>query len=91
MTPQAFTFKLSVPNDPAGAEVVAALAHHAAVYAHLDPAKGEAFVQRARAAAAAAMKAAGPGHSPVLFAAAGGTLTVTIGGESTSEPLPPEA
>lgn len=88
MSPQAFTFKLSVPNDPAGADVVAALAHHAVEYAGIDAAKGEAFVQRSRTAAAQAMKAAGAGHCQVIFAAANGQLSLTIGGQAVSEPLP---
>ncbi len=88
MTPQAFTFKLSVPNDPEGATVVAVVATHAVEYTKIEAAAGAAFVQRVRAAAATALKSAGEKPSLVVFAAANGQLTVTVGGQSVSEPLP---
>jgi hypothetical protein len=88
MSPQAFTFKLTVPNDPEGASVVAVVAAHAVEYAKIDGAAGAAFVERARAAAATALKNAGEKPSLVVFAAADGRLTVTIGSQSVSEPLP---
>lgn len=88
MTPQKFTFKLSVPNDPAGADVVAVVAHHAVEYTGIEAAKGAAFVDRARAAAAQVLAAAGAGHCQAVFAAADGQLTMTIGAQSVTEPLP---
>jgi hypothetical protein len=88
MTPDSFTFKLTVPTDPEGATVVGVVAAHAVEYAKIDKAAGDAFVTRARSAAAQALKGA-TGHScQVVFAAADGQLTVTIGAQSVSEPLP---
>ena len=87
MTPSAFTFKVSVPNDPRLATVIGELAKHAAEYAKLDAGAAAAFVERAQAIATRAMKA-GAGHATTaVIAAANGTLTVTVGGESASQPL----
>jgi hypothetical protein len=88
MSPAEFTFKLTVPADPEGASVVAVVATHAAEYARLDAAAGAAFVERVRGTAGAALKGATGTHCVVVFAAAAGQLTVTIGTESVSEPLP---
>ena len=90
MTPQAFTFKLTVPNDPEGATVAAVIATHAFHYAGIDAAAGAAFVERVRAGVKEAVKAAPPSAKPsvVVFAAANGQLTVTVGGKSISQPLP---
>jgi hypothetical protein len=88
MTPQAFSFKLTVPNDPDGAAVVAVVANHAVEYAGIDGAAGAAFVERVRAAAAQALKTAAEKPTLVVFAAANGQLTVTIGSQSVSQPLP---
>ena len=89
MTPQDFTFKLTVPNDPEGATVVAVVAAHAVEYAGIEGAAGAAFVERVRAAAAKVLKAAAARTDAwPSFAAADGQLTVTIGGESVSQPLP---
>jgi hypothetical protein len=87
MQPPAFKFKLTVPNDPNLAAVVAEIARHAADYAQLDGAAADGFVARARDAAAKALKSA-PGHSCLMvFAAADGALSVTIGSETISQPL----
>ncbi len=89
MSPSDFTFKLTVPNDPAGATVVAVVAAHAVEYANIDATKGAAFVERVRAAALEALKSASGSHTQVVVGAAGGTLTVTFGGSRpVSEPLP---
>jgi hypothetical protein len=83
----AFKFKLTVPNDPHLAAIVADVARHAAEYAKLDAAAVDGFVSRARDAAAKALKSA-PGHSCLMvFTAADGTLSVTIGSETISQPL----
>lgn len=88
MSPSEFTFKLTVPNDPEGVTVVAAVALHAAEYANLESAAGAAFVERVRDLARHALKSA-TGHSCLaVFAAADGQLTVTMGGQSASQPLP---
>jgi hypothetical protein len=88
MAPQDFAFKLSVPNDPAGATVVAVVATHAVEYAKIEGAAGAAFVERVRAAAAQALKTPAEKPTLVVFAAANGQLTVTIGSQSVSQPLP---
>jgi len=88
MSPSDFTFKLTVPNHPEGATVVAVVAAHAVQYANIEAGAGAAFVERARTAAAKALPAASGTHTPVVFTAAGGTLTVTFGTQSVSEPLP---
>jgi hypothetical protein len=87
MTPSSFTFKVSVPNDPRQATVIGELARHAAEYANLDAGAAAAFGERAQAMAVKALKA-GSGHATTaVIAAAGGKLTVTVGGESASQPL----
>jgi hypothetical protein len=88
MTPHAFSFKLTVPADPDGATVVAVVATHAAEYAGINGAAGAAFVERARATAAQALKGANGKHCLAVIAAADGQLTVTIAGQTVSEPLP---
>ncbi len=87
MNPAAFTFRLTVPNAPEMASMVADVARHAAEYATLNGGAAEGFVERARAAAARALQSA-PGHNSVaVFAAADGTLTVTIGNETVTQLL----
>jgi hypothetical protein len=88
MSPSSFTFKLTVPNDPDGATVVAAVAAHAVEYAQLDAAAGAAFVERVRGVAQHALTTASGTSCLAVFAAANGELTVTMGGESASQPLP---
>jgi hypothetical protein len=88
MSPSAFTFKLTVPNDPEGASVVAVVATHAVEYSKIDAAAGAAFVERVRGAAVQALQSSAGTHSVVVFGAADGHLTVTIGGRAVTEPLP---
>jgi len=87
MSPSSFTFNLTVPNDPEGVAVVGLVATHTVEYANLDAAAGAAFVERVRAVAAQVLEAA---NAPAIavFAAADGELTVTIGGQTVSQPLP---
>jgi hypothetical protein len=88
MSPQEFTFKLTVPNDPEGATVVAVVAGHAVEYAKIEAAAGSAFVESVRTTATQVLTSA-PGHnSLVVFAAGDGQLTVSIGATSVSHPLP---
>jgi len=87
MTPQAFKFKLTVPNDPNLAAMVAEVARHAAEYANLDDAAAAGFAERARDAAATALQSASGHHCLLVFTAADGTLSVTIGTETISQPL----
>jgi hypothetical protein len=88
MAPDSFTFKLTVPNDPEGATVLAVVVTHAVEYATIDAAAGTAFVERVRAAALEALKGASGPASLAVVAAKDGQLTVTIGSESISQPLP---
>ena len=90
MSPQDFTFKLTVPNDPEGATVAAVIATHAVQYVGLDAAAGAAFVERVRAGVLEAVKAAPASTKPtlVVFTGGDGQLTVTVGGKAISQPLP---
>ena len=88
MSPSEFTFKLTVPNDPEGVSVVAIVATHAVEYTKLDQGAGASFVDRVRAAVATAMKGGKGPNCLVVFAAKNGQLTMTIGGQSVSQPLP---
>jgi hypothetical protein len=88
MSPASFTFKLSVPNDPRMAIVVGDMARHAADYASLDEATAASFAGRALAAAGKILKGDSNKTTLVVFSAANGTLTATIGAESISQPLP---
>ena len=88
MSPSDFTFKLTVPNDPEGASVVAVVATHAVEYTNLDKAAGAPFVDKVKTFALGALQGGKGTHCLVVFAAANGQLTVTIGTESVSHPLP---
>jgi hypothetical protein len=88
MSPAAFTFKLSVPNDPRMAVIVGDMAKHAAEYANLDAAAASSFAGRALAAAGKVLKGDSNKTTLVVFAAADGALTATIGAESIAQPLP---
>ena len=88
MSPHAFSFKLTVPNDLAAIAVVTAVVSHAVEYAAIDAGRRTAFIERVRAAAEKALADRGHSHSPVEFTAAEGQLTVTIGHHAVSEPLP---
>jgi hypothetical protein len=79
---------LTVPNDPEGITVLAAVAAHAVQYANIEAGAGAAFVERVRAAANAAMAPSTGASCLVVFAAADGHLTVSIGNQSATQPLP---
>jgi len=87
MTPGAFTFKLTVPRDPALAVVVSDLVQHAVGYAGMNEEGGAGFVKKAKAAIAAELAPGAPPHCLVVIAAAGGELRVTIGSQTISEPI----
>lgn len=92
MSPSDFTFKLTVPTDPEGASVVAVVATHAVDYAKIDAAHRAAFVDQVRSFALKTLTSAHASksgtHCLVVFGAADGRLTVTIGTDSVSHPLP---
>ena len=88
MSPSSFTFKLTIPNAPDGATIAAGVAAHAAEYANLPEPDRAAFAAQVRDFAGKALKA-GTAHACVMvFAAADGQLTVTVGKDSISQPLP---
>ncbi|MFA5909367.1 MAG: hypothetical protein WC815_11365 [Vicinamibacterales bacterium] len=85
MSPKAFTFKLTVPKDPQVVAIVADVAAHAVTYAELNAEAGAGFVERVRAAAAAAMQApGGPASCHIEVTSDATSLTFTIGTESVS-------
>ena len=88
MSPSEFIFKLTVPNDPEGVQVVAIVANHAVEYANIEKGAGAAFIERVKAAVSAAMKSSNGAHCLVVVGAAKGQLTLTIGSQSVSQPLP---
>ena len=88
MSPSSFTFRLTVPNDPDGIAVLAAVAAHAVEYAQIDAGAAAAFIERVRDAAATAMAPSTGESCLVVFTAADGELTVTIGEQSASQALP---
>lgn len=88
MNSSSFTFKLTVPNDPDGVSVVAAVAAHAVEYAKLDAAASAAFVGRAREAATVALRSATGPACLAVFAAANGQLTMSMGGQMATQSLP---
>lgn len=88
MSPTSFSFKLTVPNDPEGASIVAIMAAHAVEYASIESSAGAAFVDRVREAALPVLKGGGTDGCIVAFTADQGRLTVTLGGHTLSEPLP---
>ena len=87
MSPSAFTFKLCVPNDPGMASIVGEMARHAADYAKLDETAATAFAGQALAAAGKALNGDNSKSTQVIFAAANGALTLTIGSQSITHPL----
>lgn len=87
MSPSAFTFKVSVPNDPKLASVIGELAKHAADYAKLEAAAASAFAERARTLAATMLGAGTGTATTAVIAAANGQLTVTMGGQSAAHAL----
>jgi hypothetical protein len=87
MSPSAFTFKVSVPNDPRLATIIGDLAQHAAEYANLESGAAATFVDQARAVAAKALEAGSTVAVTAVIAAADGKLTVTVGSESASQSL----
>jgi len=87
MTPEAFTFKLTVPRDPALGAIVADVAAHAVTYAEMDTAEGAAFVRNVAAASAAELRAEGPTHCLIVITCAGGELRLTIGNQTLSQKL----
>ena len=87
MTPAAFTFKLTVPRDPALADVVSDVAQHAVAYAGMNDEAGAACMTKVRAAIAAELAPGKTPHCLVVIAATGGELRCTIGSQTISQPI----
>lgn len=87
MTPAEFKFKLSVPRDPALADVVSDLVQHAVSYAGIAEDAAAAFVTKVKAATATEFGPGATPHCAVVIAANGGALHVTIGGQTLSQPI----
>jgi hypothetical protein len=87
MTPAAFKFKLTLPRDPALADVVSDLVQHAVGYAGMSEDAGAAFVKRAKAATATELGPAATPYCQVVIAATAGELRVTIGSQTISQPI----
>ncbi|MDO8681652.1 MAG: hypothetical protein Q7R30_24335 [Acidobacteriota bacterium] len=87
MTPGAFTFKLTVPRDPALADVVSDLVQHAVGYAGMTEEGGAGFVKKVKVATAAELAPGATPHCLVVIAATGGELRVTIGSQTVSQPI----
>lgn len=87
MTPAAFTFKCSVPRDPALADVVSDLVQHAVGYAGMNEAAGASLVSKVKAATTAELRPGATPHCAVVIAAAGGELRVTLGSQTISQPI----
>ena len=87
MNPAVFSFKLTVPRDPALADVVAGVVSHAVNYAGLSEEAGAAFAAKARAATAAELAAGAPASCPVVIAAADGELRFTVGSQTLSQTI----
>ena len=87
MTPAEFKFKLSLPSDPALADVVTDLVQHAVGYAGMTEDAAAAFVKKVKAATAAELGGGATPHCPVVIAATGGELRCTIGSQTISQPI----
>ena len=88
MKPAMFSFKLTVPRDPALAEVVADVVSHAVNYAGLNQEAGAAIAAKARTVTASELAAGDATPScPVVIAAADGELRITIGSQTISQPV----
>ncbi|MCC7033025.1 MAG: hypothetical protein IT179_09360 [Acidobacteria bacterium] len=87
MSPESFNFKVTVPADDRLVGVVRDLCAHAASYAKLAEADGDAFCDRVAAAAIDAVERSAGAPCATVFDCEGGMLRVTIGGQTISQPL----
>jgi hypothetical protein len=86
MSPKSFTFKLTVPRDPAAVPVVTDVAHHAVTYAEMDAEAGAGFVSRVNAAATAALTSADSAAScQIVVTGDADGLSFTIGADVVSQ------
>ena len=87
MKPALFSFKLTVPRDPALADVVADVVSHAVDYAGLNEEARAAIAAKARAVTATELAASATPSCLVVIAAADGELRITIGSQTISQPV----
>ncbi len=87
MTPSSFTFKLTVPRDPALAAVVTGVAAHAVTYAEMDQPAGAEFVKKVAEVSALELGAGGVSSCPVVVTSADGELLLTIGVHAVSQKI----
>ena len=85
MSPQSFTFKLTVPRDPQVAAIVADVAGHAVGYAGITAEAGADFIARVSAAAAKALAVSGPALL-VVVTSDSASLTFALDAETVSIP-----
>jgi hypothetical protein len=92
MPPISFTFKLTLPRDPALDVIVTGVAAHAVAYTEMDKAAGAAFVTQVAAATAAELRAAEPARGRnagclIVITSADGELRLTIGSQTISQKI----
>ncbi|MGE3889538.1 MAG: hypothetical protein AB7H81_24185 [Vicinamibacterales bacterium] len=87
VSPESFHFTITVPADERLVGVVRDLCAHAVSYAKLAGPTGHAFCDRVGAAAADAVGRSAGAPCPMVFECAGGELSVTIAGQTLSQPL----
>lgn len=82
MTPNDFTFTLTVPRDAQAVDIVRDLAAHAVTYASVDAAKGKDFVDRVAAVGARRLTSGSDDGCVVTFSGDAAGLHVTLDGET---------
>jgi hypothetical protein len=88
MTPDSFSFTLTVPADARLLGVVRELCAHAVTYAGGGAALRDPFCSRVAEVAERAVATQGNGPCALEFRCDGGELRVTIAGETVRQPLP---
>ncbi len=87
MSPESFTFTLTMPGDTRLVGVVRDLCAHAAGYAKLSDAAGASFCERVAEAAGRAVAERPHRPCPLEFCCADGELRVTVAGLVIVQPL----
>lgn len=87
MTPTSFTFKMSVPRDPALVVVVADVAAHAVTYAAMETAAAAAFAGRVAEATTEELGVGDGANCPITLVSVDGELRFTIGERTVSQKL----
>lgn len=87
MSPESFSFTVTVPGDPRLVGVVRDLCAHAAGYAKLSEAAGAALCEQVSAAATQFVGDRPDTPCPLHFTCAGGELRVAVAGSVIIQPL----